>query len=120
MHALRARDDVDHGRRPSDWIMYTDGGFSPARDMIAARAGYGWAIVSGGDASSDSSAQEITHGCGPVELDEHARGFYGACILSNNTAEGQALAELLAFLLRSNPPLGTCLHIRTDNQLVAG
>ena len=66
-------------------------------------------------------AWEVAHACGPVELEPDAPAYVGASRLSNNTAEGQGLAEALMWVLSGEgPPQGASVLVRTDNQLVAG
>ena len=118
-------------------VIYTDGAYTSGRDghhLQAEAAGWGWVAVTGGDGGVDASAWEVACASGPVELDAEAEAYVGATRLSNNTGEGQALAEALQWLLLSDlegeavnaaavgseePGGATAVLVRTDNELVA-
>ena len=102
-------------------VIYTDGGYHSGEGEImgAERAGWGWVAVEGGDGDADIAASDIARACGPVHLDPTAEGYVGARKLSNNTAEGQGLAEALMWLAQaSSVPHGALVLIRPDSQIV--
>ena len=117
----RARVKDVHGAvaaKPEDWVVYCDGGYE---ERPVERAGWGWVVVTGGDGGEDVAAQEVARACGPVELEPDAHAYVGASRLSNNSAEGQGLAEALMWVLSGEgPPQGATVLVRTDNTLVAG
>ena len=66
----------------------------------------------------DMDARVVARACGPVDLDPSEPGFIGATRLTNNTAESQALAEGLRWILRSQPPASCAILVRTDSTVV--
>ena len=103
-------------------VIYTDGGYHSGQgeNMGAERAGWGWVAVEGGDGNQDEGATDIAHACGPVHLDPTTPGYVGALKLSNNTAEGQGLAEALLWLAQSAVPRGALVLVRPDSKVVVG
>ena len=100
-------------------VIYTDGGYEGA-GVGSERAGWGWVAVQGGDGIGDEGAWEVARACGQVELDPASLAHLGALKLSNNTAEGQGLAEALLWLARSSVPQGALVLLRPDSDLVMG
>jgi len=107
---------------PTDWVVYTDGGYDSgtAQVMGSERAGWGWVAVSGGNGEDDGEAVEMARACGPVVLESSADNFVGAVKLSNNTAEAQALVEALQWVLLAEPPADAMVLFRTDSRIVVG
>ena len=62
----------------------------------------------------------MARACGPVDLDPASLAHLGALKLSNNTAEGQGLAEALLWLAQSSVPRGALVLLRPDSDLVVG
>ena len=62
----------------------------------------------------------MARACGPVDLDPASLAHLGALKLSNNTAEGQGLAEALLWLAHSSVPRGALVLLRPDSDLVVG
>ena len=92
------------------WVGYCDGGYKegdcyPRRPE---RAGFGFAVVAGGDGGADAAAREVSTGCGPVVLDQDSPLFLGATRRTNNTAELSALTEMLLWLRRALRAGATC------------
>ena len=51
------------------------------------QAGWGWALVTGGDGEADEEAVEVASGCGPVITHRGSPAYIGAQNETNNTAE---------------------------------
>ena len=78
-------------------VIYTDGSGPATRDEH--HAGWGFAVVSGGDGVVDEDAAEIDSASGRVSIDATDSAYLGATSPTNNTAELTAIAKALEFIL---------------------
>ena len=79
-------------------VIYTDGS-GPERGAAVATAGWGFAVVTGGDGDADDSADEIHSRCGRVTTDTQHAEYIGAQRATNNTAELTAIARALEHVI---------------------
>ena len=97
-----------------DWSIYTDGGCDDGR------AGWAYAVVTGGDGKEDEDAEIATEGYGPVVADAGHPAYIGARRHTNNTAELTAIGEALHALLNEEAqPAETSGVVRTDSEVAA-
>jgi hypothetical protein len=72
---------------PPGFVTHLDG------SSDAGLAGWGFAIVTGGDGIDDSDAKCVTEAHGPVVTNPDHPAYLGAQAFTNNTAELTALGE---------------------------
>ena len=77
-------------------VIYTDGS---GPEPPATTAGWGFAVVSGGNGRDDDRATELHSRRGPVPTDQSDPSYLGATRGTNNTGELTAIAEALRYLL---------------------
>ena len=83
---------------PNALAIYTDGS-GPERDATDPIAGWGFAVVSGGDGKDDEEAVETHSRCGRVITNAQQAGYIGAQRATNNTAELTAIARALEYII---------------------
>ena len=83
-------------------------------------AGWGFAIVTGGDWINDTDATCVTEAHGPVVTNPDHPAYLGAQAFTNNTAELIALGETLRNLIAQTDTLPSCRSIiRPDSELAS-
>ena len=95
--------------------IYVDGSCEENRNVTAATpAGWGFCVVQGDTGLGRGRGEVITEGFGRVITEEGASGFIGAEVGSNNTAELNAIAGALQWLLGKGGD--DSIVIRADSQ----
>lgn len=95
--------------------IYVDGSCEENRNVTAATpAGWGFCVVRGDTGLGKGRGEVITEGFGRVITEDGASGFIGAEVGSNNTAELNAIAGALQWLLAKGDD--DSIVIRADSQ----
>lgn len=95
--------------------IYVDGSCEENRNVTAATpAGWGFCVVQGDTGLGRGRGEVITEGFGRVITEDGASGFIGAEVGSNNTAELNAIAGALQWLLGKGGD--DSIVIRADSQ----
>ena len=103
-----------------DLVLYTDGsGGAPGGSGIK-RAGWGFAVITGGNGEDDEAATLLASAYGPVVTDEAAPVYMGAHAHTNNTAELSGLGEALYWLLEVDAQPTRAVLLRPDSQYAVG
>ena len=95
--------------------IYVDGSCEENRNVTAATpAGWGFCVVQGDTGLGRGRGEVITEGFGRVITEDGASGFIGAEVGSNNTAELNAIAGALQWILAKGGD--DSIVIRADSQ----
>ncbi len=101
-----------------DWTIYVDGSCPGNRDVDASTpASWAFVVVSGDLPHGRGSGELVYEEAGSVVTDSDAKGYLGAEVGSNNTAELSAFAHALRWLLMQD---SACTALIRADSIYAG